>query len=176
VSNTYRAGEIVDGIRVQVTKAPPRKERIALNEAIREVIALVRGEVSKHRVSIHTQLAAGLPPVHGDRVQLQQVMLNLILNAIEAMSGVDDDLRELTISSESSPAAVLCVAVSDSGPGFAPEDRDRIFESFYTTKASGLGIGLSICRSIIEAHGGRLWADARQPRGAVLRFTLPAHN
>jgi signal transduction histidine kinase len=114
-----------------------------------------------------------LPPVHGDRVQVQQVMLNLILNAIEAMTGVDEEARALTISSESSPAEGLCIAVGDSGPGIAPEDRERVFESFYTTKAGGVGIGLSICRSIIHAHGGRLWADAGQPRGAVFRFTLP---
>jgi PAS domain S-box-containing protein len=176
VSNTYRAGEIIDGIRVQAKKAPPRWEGIALNDAIKEVIALVRGELSKNRVSIQTQLAEGLPLVHGDRVQLQQVMLNLILNAIEAMNGVDDEVRELMISSESSPPDGLCIAVNDSGSGVAPENRDRIFESFYTTKAAGVGIGLSICRSIVEAHGGRLWVDARESRGAVFRFTLPAHS
>ena len=149
---------------------------VALNDAIEEVIALVRGELSKNRVSVQTRLAEGLSPVYGDRVQLQQVMLNLILNAIEAMISVDDEVRELVISTESSSSEGLLVAVGDSGPGVAPEDRERIFESFYTTKASGVGIGLSICRSIIEAHGGRLWADAQQPRGAVFRFTLPAHN
>jgi signal transduction histidine kinase len=176
VNDTYRAGDIVGRIRDQVKKVPPRMEDVDLNDAIEEVIALVRGELSKHRVSIQTQLAEGLSPVHGDRVQLQQVMLNLILNAIEAMIGVDDEVRELVISTESSPSEGLLVAVGDSGPGVAPEDRERIFESFYTTKASGVGIGLSICRSIIDAHGGRLWADAHQPRGAVFRFTLPAHN
>ena len=174
VNDTYRAGDIIGGIRDQIKKVPPRKEGLDLNDAIEEVIALVRGELSKNRVSVQTQLAEGLPPVHGDRVQLQQVMLNLILNAIEAMIGVDDEMRELVISTESSPSEGLLVAVGDSGPGIAPEDRERIFESFYTTKASGVGIGLSICRSIIDAHGGRLWADAHQPRGAVFRFTLPA--
>jgi C4-dicarboxylate-specific signal transduction histidine kinase len=174
VNDTYRAGDIVGRIRDQVKKVRPRMEGVELNDAIGEVIALVRGELSKHRVSVQMQLAEGLSPVHGDRVQLQQVVLNLILNAIEAMIGVDDDVRELMICTESSPMEGLCVAVSDSGPGVAPEDRERIFESFYTTKASGVGIGLSICRSIIEAHGGRLWADAYQPRGAVFRFTLPA--
>jgi signal transduction histidine kinase len=140
------------------------------------VIALVRGELLKHRVSVRTQLAEGLPPVHGDRVQLQQVMLNLILNAIEAMTSFDSKARNLVVSTELSPAEGLLVGVEDSGPGVAPEDRERIFGSFYTTKASGVGIGLSICRSIIDAHGGRLWANANQPRGAVFRFTLPAHN
>jgi PAS domain S-box-containing protein len=176
VNDTYRAGDIVGRIRDQVKKVPPRMEGVELNDAIEEVIALVRGELSKSRVSVQTQLAEGLSPVHADRVQLQQVMLNLILNAIEAMISVDNEVRELVISTESSPPEGLLVAVGDSGPGVAPEDRERIFESFYTTKASGVGIGLSICRSIIEAHGGRLWADAHQPRGAVLRFTLPAHN
>jgi len=116
-----------------------------------------------------------LPPAHGDRVQLQQVMLNLVLNAIEAMVGVDSDaVRTLTISSEWNPSEGLRVTVGDSGPGIAPEDRERVFESFYTTKAGGVGIGLAICRSIINAHGGRLWADAHRPHGAAFRFTLPA--
>jgi len=140
------------------------------------VIALVRSELSKHRVSLETQLAEGLSPVYGDRVQLQQVMMNLILNAIEAMTSVDDEVRELVVSTESSPAEGLLVGVGDSGPGVAVEDRERIFGSFYTTKAGGVGIGLSICRSIIDAHGGRLWADAHRPRGAILKFTLPVHN
>ncbi|RZL87009.1 MAG: PAS domain S-box protein [Variovorax sp.] len=174
VNDTYRAGAIIGGIRDQVKKVPPHKKDIALNGAIEEVIALVRGELSKNRVSIETQLAQGLPPVHGDRVQLQQVMLNLILNAIEAMIGVDAAARTLVICTESSPPEGLLVTVGDSGPGIAPEERERVFESFYTTKASGVGIGLAICRSIIDAHGGRLWADAHQPRGAAFRFTLPA--
>ena len=174
VNDTYRAGDIIGRIRDQVRKVPPRKESVDLNDAIGDVIALVRGELSKNRVSVQTQLAEGLPPVHGDRVQLQQVMLNLILNAIEAMVGVDAEVRTLVISTESSPSEGLLVTVGDSGPGIAPEDRERVFESFYTTKAGGVGIGLSICRSIIDAHGGRLWADAHQPRGAAFRFTLPA--
>ena len=176
VNDTYRAGDIVGRIRDQVKKVAPRIEGVELNDAIEEVIALVRGELSKHRVSVQMQLAEGLSPAHGDRVQLQQVMLNLILNAIEAIISVDDEVRELVISTEPSPPDGLLVAVRDSGPGVAPEDRERIFESFYTTKASGVGVGLSICRSIIEAHEGRLWADAHQPRGAVFRFTLPAHH
>ena len=170
VNETYRAGDIIGGIRDQVKKTPPRKEIVDLNEAIREVIALVRGELTKHRVSVQTQLAEGLAAVHGDRVQLQQVMLNLILNAIEAMTSVDDEARELVVSTESSPAEGLLVAVGDSGPGVAPEDRERIFGSFYTTKPDGVGIGLSICRAIIDAHGGRLWVDAHQP--ARRRFSI----
>jgi PAS domain S-box-containing protein len=173
VNDTYRAGDIIGRIRDQIKKVPPRQEEVDLNDAIEEVIALVRGELAKNRVSVQTQLAEGLSPIHGDRVQLQQVVLNLILNAMEAMTGVDDEVRELVISTEASRSEGLLVAVGDSGPGVPPEDRERILESFYTTKASGVGIGLSICRSIIEAHGGRLWVDANHLRGAVFRFTLP---
>jgi len=125
---------------------------------------------------VQMQLAQGLSSVQGDRVQLQQVILNLILNAIEAMVSVDDELRELVISTESRLGEGVLVSVGDSGPGVPLEDREQIFESFYTTKAEGVGIGLSICRSIIDAHGGRLWADARQPRGALFTFTLPSNN
>jgi C4-dicarboxylate-specific signal transduction histidine kinase len=176
VKETYRASDIIGGIRDQIKKTPPRRDFLDLNQAIEDVIALVRGELLKNRVSVHIRLADGLPPVRGDRVQLQQVMLNLILNAIEAMGGVDDEARELIVSTESNRTEGLLVGVSDSGPGIASDDRERIFGSFYTTKAGGVGIGLSICRSIIDAHGGRLWADANQPRGAVLKFTLPVFN
>jgi signal transduction histidine kinase len=121
-----------------------------------------------------TELAEGLPRVQGDRVQLQQVLLNLIINAIEAMRDVDQGERELLISSRSEPDGVS-VEVRDSGPGFAPGDIDRVFEAFYSTKSSGLGLGLSICRSIIEAHNGRLWAIPNVPRGAIFGFIAPAH-
>src|SRR5262249_13417800 len=134
-----------------------------------------RDELSKHRVLLQARLAKGLPAVHGDRVQLQQVVLNLILNAIEAMAGGGDDAaRELAIVTECEGSAALRVSVSDSGPGVAAEARALCFEPFYTPKADGIGIGLSICRSIIDGHGGRLWVDADQDRGSVLRFTLPA--
>jgi PAS domain S-box-containing protein len=176
VNDTYRASDIVGQIRDQVKKAPPRKEGVDLNAAIVEVIALVRGELLKHRATVQMQLAQGLSSVQGDRVQLQQVILNLILNAIEAMVSVDDEVRELVISTESRPGEGLLVSVADSGPGVPVDDRERIFESFYTTKAEGVGIGLSICRSIIDAHGGRLWVDACQLRGAVFTFTLPSNN
>jgi C4-dicarboxylate-specific signal transduction histidine kinase len=175
VNETYRAGDIIGGIREQVKKAPPRMVGVDLNDAIEEIISLVRGELLKHRVSVQMQLAPGLPRVHADRVQLQQVMLNLILNSIEAMISVDDDVRELLISTELSAQEGLQIAVCDSGPGVAWEDRERVFESFYTTKAGGVGIGLSICRSIMDAHSGRLWVDSHQPRGAAFRFSLPAH-
>ena len=173
VRETYRAGDILRGIREQIKKAPPRRAPFDLSEAIEEVMTLVRGELLKQHVSVQTRLTRGLPLVQGDRVQLQQVVLNLIVNAIEAMTSIDDDARELVVSTESSPAEGLLVAVGDSGPGVTAEDRERIFESFFTTKPAGVGIGLSICRSIIEAHGGRLWADEREPRGAVFQFALP---
>lgn len=176
VNDTYRAGDVLSRIRNQVKKVPFSREGVELNDAIQEVIALVRGELSKNRASVQTHLAEGLSQVHGDRVQLQQVMLNLMLNAIEAMACVEDDVRDLVISTQSDAPGSLLVAIGDSGPGISPHDRERIFESFYTTKASGVGIGLSICRSIIDTHGGRLWADENHPRGVVFKFSLPAHN
>ena len=176
VGETYRAGDIIGRIRDQIKKAPPRIESMDVNNAVEEVLALVRGELSKNGVSVHVRTAEGLSPVKGDRVQLQQVMLNLILNSIEAMASADVSERKLEITTESRHTDGLLVAVADSGPGIAANDLERIFESFYTTKASGVGIGLSICRSIIDAHGGRLWAEAHRPRGAVFRFTLPTHN
>jgi len=176
VKETYRAGEILGGIRDQVKKVPPRMEGVDLNEAIEEVMALVRGELLKHQVALSMRLGEGLLLVHADRVQLQQVVLNLILNAIEAIISVGDESRELVIGTEVVAKDTLLVAVQDSGPGVAPENRERIFESFFTTKAGGVGIGLSICRSIVDAHSGRLWVDSHAPRGAVFRFTLPAHH
>jgi PAS domain S-box-containing protein len=168
-----RAGEVVGRIRALIKKAPARKDAIAINDAILEVIALTRTEAANNSVSMQTQLAEGLPRVQGDRVQLQQVLLNLIINAIEAMRDVNEEERELLISSRNEPDGVS-VEVRDSGPGFAPADLKRVFEAFYTTKSNGLGLGLSICRSIIDAHGGRLWASANLPRGASFQFALPA--
>jgi signal transduction histidine kinase len=153
-------------------KAPPRKERFDLNSAINEVIVLARSAMVQHGVSVQTRLADALFPVQGDRVQLQQVVLNLILNAVEAMGSIEAGPRELSISTEQDQTRVL-VSVRDSGPGVDPTQLERIFEAFYTTKSSGIGMGLSICRSIIDAHGGRLWADANEPRGAAFKFTLP---
>jgi PAS domain S-box-containing protein len=174
VRDADRGKDIVDRIRAHIKKAPPRHDRFDINEAIEEVIEMVRAPIEKNRVSVRTRLAAGLTSVWGDRVQLQQVVLNLILNAIEAMGSVEEPGRMLSIRTEQRGAAGILVAVHDSGPGVAPEHLQRVFEPFYTTKNSGLGMGLSICRSIIDAHGGRLWADADQPRGTVFQFTLPA--
>src|SRR3954451_19951523 len=176
VGETYRAGDIIGRIRDQIKKAPPRVESMDLNKAVEEVLALVRGELSKNGVSVHVRTAEGLSPVKGHRVQLQQEMLNLIHNSIEAMTSVEVPERKLEITTESRHTDGPLVAVADSGPGVAANDLERIFESFYTTKTAGVGIGLSICRSIIDAHGGRLWAEPHQPRGAVFRFTLPTHN
>jgi PAS domain S-box-containing protein len=174
VRDADRGKDIVDRIRAHIKKAPPRHDRFDINEAIEEVIEMVRAPIEKNRVSVRTRLAAGLTSVWGDRVQLQQVVLNLILNAIEAMGSVEERGRMLSIRTAQRGAAGILVAVHDSGPGIAPEHLQRVFEPFYTTKNSGLGMGLSICRSIIDAHGGRLWADADQPRGTVFQFTLPA--
>jgi signal transduction histidine kinase len=151
---------------------PTRKDPVAINDAILEVIALTRTEAANNSVSVRTQLAEGLPRVQGDRVQLQQVILNLIVNAVEAMSGASDGTRELLVSTRNEPDGVS-VEVRDSGPGFAPETLEHVFDAFYTTKPSGLGMGLSICRSIIEAHNGQLWASANLPCGASFQFALP---
>jgi PAS domain S-box-containing protein len=169
-----RAADIIDRIRDHIHKAPPRKECLDINAGIREVIELTRGESVKNGISMQADLADGLPLIEGDRVQLQQVILNLIVNAVEAMSGASDGTRELLVSSRKADPGGVLVGVRDSGPGLAPETLDHIFEAFYTTKPGGLGMGLSICRSIIEAHGGRLWASANLPRGASFQFTLPA--
>jgi PAS domain S-box-containing protein len=173
VGDADRAGEIIDRIRDHSRKAPPRKARCDLNDAIDEVIVLGRSAITKNEVMVQTRLAEGLFPVQGDRVQLQQVTLNLVLNAVEAMGAVEAGPRELLISTEQTEANGVLVAVRDSGPGIDPEHVERVFEAFYTTKPSGVGMGLSICRSIIDAHGGRLWADTNEPRGAVFQFTLP---
>jgi len=169
-----RAGDVLGRIRALIKKVPARKDAIAIDDAILEIIALTRTEAAKNNVSVRTQLAEGLPPVWGDRVQLQQVLLNLIINAIEAMHDVGEEERDLLISTRNEPDGVL-VEVGDTGPGFAPAALERVFEAFYTTKAGGLGLGLSICRSIIEAHNGRLWASPNVPRGAIFRFIAPAH-
>ena len=173
VRDADRGKGIVDRVRDHIKKAPPRYDRIDVNEAIGEVTEMVRAPVEKNMVSVRTRLSPGLNSVWGDRVQLQQVVLNLVLNAVEAMGSVAEGARTLTITTENDAAGIL-VVVQDSGPGIDPEHLQRVFDTFYTTKDTGLGMGLSICRSIIAAHGGRLWAEAGQPRGAIFQFTLPA--
>jgi PAS domain S-box-containing protein len=174
VSNAARAGNILGRIHDHINSAPPRKESLDINAAINEIIDLVRNEAVRNGVSIHTSLAAGLQPVMGDYVQLQQVVLNLVLNAIEAMSTGCDGARELSVSTGQWPHGGVLVAVCDSGPGIDPDNIERLFQSFYTTKPSGMGMGLSICRSIVGAHGGRLWVESNEPHGAALKFTVPA--
>jgi PAS domain S-box-containing protein len=173
VRDADRAKDIIGRMRDHIKKTPQRKECFGLNEAINEVIVMVRSAIADHRVSVQTRLAEGALAIHGDRVQLQQVLLNLILNAVEAMGSVKAGARELLVSTEQDRTDVL-VAVRDSGPGIDATHLERVFEAFYTTKSGGTGMGLLICRSIIDAHGGRLWAEANEPRGAVFQFTLPA--
>jgi C4-dicarboxylate-specific signal transduction histidine kinase len=173
VRATDRAGDVIARIGALMSKAPPRKEVLDLNEAIMEVIVLTRSEATKTGVTVRTQLAPCLPRIHADRVQLQQVMLNLIVNGIQAINDVADGQRDLLITTEGTEHGVR-VGVRDTGPGVSPEKFELLFEPFYTTKPNGMGMGLSICRSIIEAHGGRLWASGHASEGAVFQFTIPA--
>ena len=175
IKSCNRASEVIDRIRAFIKKAPPRMDSLEINDAILEVIALTRSEAVRNGISVQTQLAEGLPTILGDRVQLQQVVLNLIINAQEAMSGLGEGARELLISTAKAKSDGVFVVVRDSGPGLSPTNLERVFEAFYTTKSDGLGMGLSICRSIIEAHGGRLWATASEPQGTIFEFTLPTH-
>ncbi|MGC2202233.1 MAG: PAS domain S-box protein, partial [Stellaceae bacterium] len=173
VRDGNRASEVISRIRALVRKAPLRRDRLDINEAVLEVIAMTHSELQRKDVKLETRLASDLSYIRANRVQLQQVILNLIVNAIEAMSEVGDGPRELTVSSSGSNSKDVLVEVRDSGPGFDPAGLDRLFHSFYTTKAEGMGMGLAISRSIVEAHGGRLWAMPNEPHGAVFRLTLP---
>ena len=174
IKDGNRASEVINRIRALVKKAPPRKDRLDINEIILDVIALTRGEVLRNGVSLQTRLAKDLPLIQGDRIQLQQVILNLIINAIEAMSGVSEGPREMLVGSGKDDSDGVLVAVRDSGVGLDAEGLAHLFDAFYTTKPDGLGMGLAISRSIIEAHGGRLWATPNAPRGLDLQLTLPA--
>lgn len=176
VSSTLRSGEVINRIRTMIRKSGPIKDRFQLNEAILEVIALARGESGKHAVLIRTDLAIRLPLIRADRVQIQQLILNLVLNAIEASAANEGAVREVWVTSEAIGTTEVAVAISDSGPGLEPANMKRVFEPFFTTKANGLGLGLSICRSIVEAHDGQLSATHNTPRGAVFRFVLPIRD
>jgi PAS domain S-box-containing protein len=173
ISDGRRAAEIVSRIRDFSRKAPAQMADLEINETILEIMILARAAMSEHGVLVNMQLSEGLPSIRGDRVQLQQVILNLIMNAIEAMSELSEGSRELVISTREVEADGVLIAVSDSGPGLFEANRERVFEAFYTTKSSGLGMGLSICRSIVVAHGGRLWAASNEPRGTVFCIMLP---
>jgi C4-dicarboxylate-specific signal transduction histidine kinase len=168
-----RASEVVRHIRAMFTKAAPERVQVQLNDLIREVAALMHVQASRNEVALHIELAEDLPAAMGDRIQLQQVMVNLVLNGIEATNPVTDRPRHVTIRSDRINAHEALVAVRDSGVGIDPRDEKRIFDTFFTTKSEGMGMGLAICHSIIEAHGGRLWASANEDHGATLQFTLP---
>jgi PAS domain S-box-containing protein len=173
VKDGHRAAEVISRISDLTKKAPPRRARFEINGTIREVIEFVRGEAAKNRVSARIELADHLPFVWGDRVELQQVILNLVMNGIEAMQSVEDRPRELVIRSVQDETQQVRVSVTDRGVGFSVENADRLFAAFFTTKPNGMGMGLAICRSIIEAHNGRLWATANLPHGSTFQFTLP---
>ena len=173
VRDAHRAGDVIHGLRALARKSGPQLTKLDIHDAIEEVLALTRGELQRHGVVLHTDLSADDRPVLGDRVQLQQVLLNLIMNGIQAMGAVTDRRRELTVSVALAEPGRVQVAVEDTGPGLDPAIAQRIFDPFFTTKSDGLGMGLSICRSIIEAHGGQLWVSPRAPHGTAFRFTIP---
>ncbi|MCM3873906.1 MAG: PAS domain S-box protein [Pyrinomonadaceae bacterium] len=176
VRDGSRASEVIRRVRALVKKVPPRADLFDINDAVLEVIAMAQSELQKLPVDLRTRLSSDVPLVTADRVQLQQVILNLIVNAIDAMSGVGDGSRELVVGSGRSDPDDVFVEVRDSGPGLDPASLNRLFDSFYSTKPDGMGMGLSISRSIVEAHGGRLWAMPNEPHGAVFRFTLPVEG
>ena len=176
VREGQRAGAVVGRVRNLVKKTAPQNDRVEIDVAIREVIELTGSEALKNGVSVRTELKSGLPLVEGDRVELQQVVLNLLMNAFEALSVLEEGPREVRIEAGRDELGGVLVAVRDTGPGLASATLEHLFRAFYTTKPSGLGLGLSICRSIIESHGGRLWASANSPRGAIFQFTVPAHS
>jgi signal transduction histidine kinase len=168
-----RASEVIRGLRALARKSGPQLTRLDIDDAIGQVLAISRGELLRHNVVLRTELASGERPVLGDRVQLQQVLLNLIMNGVEAMNGVTERTRELSVSSTLAEPSGVLVAIKDTGPGLDSAVAERMFQPFFTTKPDGLGMGLAICRSIVEAHGGRLWVSPRAPHGADVRFTIP---
>jgi len=174
LKDSDRASAVVGRIRALVQKAPIRIESVNVNEAVREVVELIYGEALKNNVSVRTQLADGLPLIQGDGVQLQQVILNLTLNAIQATGAVANGTREVLVTTGQTKPNEVCLGVHDTGHGLSAETLPRVFDPFYTTKPGGMGMGLAICRSIIESHDGRLWAAGREPRGALFQFTVPA--
>ena len=174
IKDSYRASEVISRIRTLVKKAPPRNDRVDLNEVILEVLALAQNQARRSRVELKRELADNLPAVNGDRVQLQQVILNLVVNGMESIATSRNGERELSISTSKDESNNLVVAVRDSGHGLDAANLERVFDAFFTTKPEGMGMGLAISRTIIESHGGRLWATSNSPHGAVFQFTLPA--
>jgi C4-dicarboxylate-specific signal transduction histidine kinase len=175
IDDANRASEVIRRVRALANKSDVEKAPLDINDVVKEVIALVQGELVSHRVSLRMEFANALPVVPADRVELQQVVINLVMNGIEAMQSVTDRPRELLIRSLQDETQQVLVSVTDCGVGISAENADRLFNAFFTTKSSGMGMGLSICRSIMEAHGGRLWATANIPHGATFRFTLPVN-
>jgi signal transduction histidine kinase len=176
INDNNRASEVIRRVRALATKADVEKAALDINDVVKEVIALVQRELFSHRVSLQMELAPALPMIMGDRVQLQQVMINLVMNGIEAMQSVTDRPRELVIRSRQNEPQQMLVSVTDCGVGLSAEDADRLFNAFFTTKSGGMGMGLSICRSIVEAHGGRLSAFGNEGSGATFQFVLPLHQ
>jgi signal transduction histidine kinase len=172
IKDGTRAAEIISRIRLLFKKGVPQRESVDVNEVIQEMIILLRGEAARYSISIRADLAAGLPKVKADRVQLQQVFMNLMLNGIDAIKEMSA-AGELTVKSERTESGELMISVSDTGVGLPPQQAARIFDAFFTTKPEGTGMGLPISRTIIESHGGRLWAAANAERGATFHFTLP---
>jgi PAS domain S-box-containing protein len=176
IRDGHRAADVIQRVRALLRKTSPQQAWLDINDVIHEVLTLAHSEVRRDRVALRTELAAGLPLVLGDRIQMQQVILNLVMNGMEAMSSVTDRSRELLIQSGTHGSQSIFVAVRDSGIGLDPQTLDRIFDAFFTTKPEGMGMGLSISRTIIEAHGGRLWATPHDGHGATFQFTLPMHS
>jgi signal transduction histidine kinase len=175
INDGNRASEVIRRVRALANKTTLEKVPLDVNDVVRETIPLVRRELISHGVLLRMELAPALPMILGDWVQLQQVIINLVMNGIEAMQAVTDRPRELVVRSGQDEPGQALVSVADCGVGIAAENVDRLFNPFFTTKSSGMGMGLSICRSIVEAHGGRLWATANVPHGATFQFTLPAN-
>jgi signal transduction histidine kinase len=176
VKEANRASEVLNRIRTFLKRSPPEKVRLDINDLIRETVALVSGELVRNQVLVQTDLAADVPAVLGDRIQLQQVILNLIMNAIEATGARSEGTREIVISSQKQALDQIVVAIRDAGIGIDPANVDQFFKPFTTTKAGGMGMGLSISRSIVEAHGGQLWATPNEQEGATFQFSLPVYT
>jgi C4-dicarboxylate-specific signal transduction histidine kinase len=173
IKDAHRASQVVGRIRSLLSKGPHRTRPLSINEVIEDVVVIVRNDLVGKKVSLRMELADGLEKVEADRVEIQQVILNLMMNAVEAMSIVEDRERNLFVQTARDESGGVLIEVRDSGVGIASEHLAHIFEAFYTTRPEGMGMGLSICRTIIEAHGGRLWAESIKDKGATLRFTLP---